>query len=154
MLVIRPTGDVVLCCSDMYSDVVMRNICPQRGANRARNLGYTEAKGEYIQWLDADDELGRDKIERQVTALEQQPQFDIACSDWEWCFYDQGSCQWRLEFSGQCWTDPVQQHLLHHWHPPHAYLLRRAAADRLQAIQPGTRTRRSGLTGNTSPGRP
>ena len=108
--------------------------CPQRGANRARNLGYTAAQGEYIQWLDADDELGQDKIARQVTALEQQPQFDLACSDWEWCFYDQGSCQWRLEFSVQCWTDPVKQHLLHHWHPPHAYLLRRTAADRLQAI--------------------
>ena len=30
MLVIRPTGDVVLCCSDMYSDVVMGNIWDSR----------------------------------------------------------------------------------------------------------------------------
>lgn len=30
MLVIRPTGDVVLCCSDMYCDVVMGNVAHQR----------------------------------------------------------------------------------------------------------------------------
>jgi cellulose synthase/poly-beta-1,6-N-acetylglucosamine synthase-like glycosyltransferase len=36
--------------------------CLDPGANHARNRGFTDAKGEYIQWLDADDELDANKI--------------------------------------------------------------------------------------------
>jgi glycosyltransferase involved in cell wall biosynthesis len=44
-----------------------------RGAPRARNLGLAEAKGEYIQFLDADDLLLRDKISHQVALFESNP---------------------------------------------------------------------------------
>src|SRR5690348_9446918 len=44
--------------------------CPAQGANHARNHGYGFARGDYIQWMDADDAMELDKIERQVTALE------------------------------------------------------------------------------------
>ena len=37
-----------------------------RGAAAARNAGYAESRGEYIQWLDADDLLAPDKIELQM----------------------------------------------------------------------------------------
>ncbi len=40
-----------------------------RGASAARNLGIQHAKGEYLQFLDADDFLSPDKIEKQVDAL-------------------------------------------------------------------------------------
>jgi Glycosyl transferase family 2/Domain of unknown function (DUF4037) len=114
--------------------------CPEKGANYARNLGFTHAQGEYIQWLDADDELDPDKIALQVVALERDRTYDVACADWEWHYYQQDKLHFRMGFSAQCFEDAMLQFLLHHWHPPHAYLLRRAAAQRLhqeQAWYPG-----------------
>lgn len=39
---------------------------PNRGASAARNAAYSLAKGDYIQWLDADDLLHTDKIRLQM----------------------------------------------------------------------------------------
>ncbi len=41
-----------------------------QGAAAARNHAYAICQGDYIQWLDADDLLGPDKITRQMEALE------------------------------------------------------------------------------------
>jgi len=46
----------------------------------ARNKGLSEAKGEYIQFLDADDLLSPDKIERQIKLLLQHPGKIAVCS--------------------------------------------------------------------------
>ena len=40
-----------------------------QGAAAARNRAFSESCGDYIQWLDADDLLAVDKIERQLAAL-------------------------------------------------------------------------------------
>lgn len=42
-----------------------------RGAAAARNHALSLSQGEYVQWLDADDILGQDKIERQFAELRQ-----------------------------------------------------------------------------------
>lgn len=55
---------------------------PNRGASAARNRGTVLARGEFIQYLDADDLLGPDAIERRVAAL-QATDSDVAYSDWE-----------------------------------------------------------------------
>jgi glycosyltransferase involved in cell wall biosynthesis len=41
------------------------------GAAAARNLAFQLCKGDYIQWLDADDLMSRDKIERQMAVVNQ-----------------------------------------------------------------------------------
>jgi glycosyltransferase involved in cell wall biosynthesis len=42
---------------------------PNQGASSARNKAFSACQGEYIQWLDADDMLAPDKIEKQMSAL-------------------------------------------------------------------------------------
>ena len=51
------------------------------GACVARNSGLREAKGELIQFLDADDKLEPDKFRTQVEFLESHPEIDIVFGD-------------------------------------------------------------------------
>jgi glycosyltransferase involved in cell wall biosynthesis len=52
------------------------------GASTARNRALSEAKGEYIQFLDADDLLAPDKIETQMSRLAANPSLSIASGAW------------------------------------------------------------------------
>ena len=57
---------------------LMRN--SGNGAASARNRGLSEANGDYIQYLDADDLLSPDKLTAQVNLLEQSPPGCVAFS--------------------------------------------------------------------------
>lgn len=50
------------------------------GAAVARNTGLSVATGDYIQFMDADDYLSPDKIEKQVEALQQNPGCVAVCN--------------------------------------------------------------------------
>jgi len=52
---------------------------PNSGACVARNKGIEMSQGAYLQFLDADDVLSRDKIEKQVAVLEANPGFLGVC---------------------------------------------------------------------------
>lgn len=108
--------------------------CEVQGANHARNAAFLAARGDYIQWLDADDELGPDKIAMQVAALEAQPECSIAYCDWLWQFHhEQRPAQFL--FRERPYDDMLLQLLLDNWRPPHAYLLKRAAAQQLHQMR-------------------
>lgn len=53
-----------------------------QGASAARNRAFQESKGDFIQWLDADDVLAPDKIERQVRRLQREKPGVIASGEW------------------------------------------------------------------------
>jgi glycosyltransferase involved in cell wall biosynthesis len=58
------------------------------GAATARNRAYGQSQGDYIQWLDADDILSPDKIERQVAAMQETGNNRIlASSPWSYFFF-------------------------------------------------------------------
>lgn len=108
--------------------------CSTQGANPARIEGLREAQGDYIQWLDADDQLAPDKIQRQVMALERESRYDLAYGDWQWCVYAQQRLVYQQMFVGEPHTAWLLQCLMDNWQPPHTYLWRRQAADRLQTL--------------------
>lgn len=61
-----------------------------QGAAAARNNALAQSHGDYIQWLDADDLLGRDKIEQQMSALNRLPHTrTLASAAWGTFFYRQ-----------------------------------------------------------------
>jgi glycosyltransferase involved in cell wall biosynthesis len=55
---------------------------PNKGAAAARNFGFQQSSGEYIQFLDADDVLGVEKVKRQLKALQASPKNAIASCRW------------------------------------------------------------------------
>ena len=52
----------------------------QPGANAARNAGIKLARGTWIQFLDADDELEPQKIQNQVDLIIEEPFIDVIYS--------------------------------------------------------------------------
>ena len=65
-----------------YNNRLIWQTGANKGGNHARNLGFTLAKGEYIQYLDADDYLLPEKIVKQVQLL-QTSAGDVVYSDWQ-----------------------------------------------------------------------
>lgn len=55
---------------------------PNRGAAAARNAGLAAVRGEFIQFLDADDLLAPDKIARQLAILGSAPRDALAMGPW------------------------------------------------------------------------
>jgi glycosyltransferase involved in cell wall biosynthesis len=52
-----------------HSDKIIATVETKKGAPAARNRGLQSAKGDWIQFLDADDELFPDKLERQMNLV-------------------------------------------------------------------------------------
>lgn len=50
---------------------------PKKGLHHARNAGLANCSGEFVQFLDCDDLLNQDKIEKQVFVLRCNPRIDI-----------------------------------------------------------------------------
>ncbi len=66
-----------------YANKITWKTIDHKGGSHARNFGMTLANGEYIQFLDADDYILPEKIERQVQCLE-QTRADIVYGDWRY----------------------------------------------------------------------
>ncbi|MCO4818304.1 MAG: glycosyltransferase family 2 protein [Bacteroidetes bacterium] len=55
---------------------------PKKGACSARNYGYNKSSGKYIQFLDSDDILSKDKLKKQLGALKNADKSFVANCGW------------------------------------------------------------------------
>lgn len=100
------------------------------GASRARNVGTQLARGEFIQYLDADDLLVPGKLEVQLQALA-AGSADIAYGDWrELRAKSDGTFTPGRVVARRIEGDPQIALLTDFWCPPAVYLFRRAIVDR------------------------
>jgi glycosyltransferase involved in cell wall biosynthesis len=56
-----------------------------KGAPAARNLGITQATGDYIALLDDDDEMTLGSLAVRIRALVENPDIDMVCADYQNC---------------------------------------------------------------------
>jgi glycosyltransferase involved in cell wall biosynthesis len=81
---------------------------PNEGASAARNKALSLAQGDYIQWLDADDLLAPDKIQKQMDVAQQSPsKRTLLSSAWAHFFYRTSRAQF---IPTELWSDlsPVE----------------------------------------------
>jgi len=106
-----------------------------KGGNHARNYGFSLSTGKYIQWLDADDRIGKDKFRIQLEAFDKDPQADIVYSDWKLLTYKGEKIVLEEDFHGRPFDDYLYELLINRWAAPHCYLLKRTIAQRLYEIK-------------------
>lgn len=105
------------------------------GACAARNRALAEARGDFIQYLDADDLLAPDKIERQLCRLEGEPPGTVASCAWS-RFYN-GDLTTATQTHAPDWRDyePASDWLVQSWEGrgtffPGAWLIPRTIVER------------------------
>jgi glycosyltransferase involved in cell wall biosynthesis len=76
------TDDTLAIANSFKSERLSVIAQPNRGASAARNKGLQVARGDYVQFLDADDLLAPDKIERQIQLLLPLDPMTLASGSW------------------------------------------------------------------------
>lgn len=71
------TEEVVKSYSVKDSRIRFIGYSPARGGNIARNTGIEAANGEYVAFLDDDDEWMTEKLERQISVMESNPDIGL-----------------------------------------------------------------------------
>jgi glycosyltransferase involved in cell wall biosynthesis len=107
-----------------------------KGGNNARNCAFSHSKGEFIQWLDSDDQIREGKFTAQIGFLDKNEHIDIVYSDWELLIYGEGFKRVEREVKkNKPRTDFLMALLMDKWSPPNCYLMRRAAAEKLHEVK-------------------
>jgi len=100
-----------------------------QGAQAARNCGVKASRGEYIQYLDGDDLLTKDKIEAQVNFLASAcgQGYGVAYGDARFLLEKRSGFQIGEQLGTGCMDDPVVGLLGGSFNPSFSYLCRRSA---------------------------
>ena len=69
---------------EKYSDQITYIYQDNKGVSAARNKGLEHAKGEWIAFLDSDDEWKKKKLEKQIAFIEINPLFQWSHGNEKW----------------------------------------------------------------------
>ena len=99
-----------------------------QGVSKARNKGFTIAKGDFINFLDGDDTFLPNKLQEQVQVFQDNPDISICICDHQ--FYEERQEVYKYYEFDKLTTKPLEQ-ILYKWHngvafPPHAALYKRS----------------------------
>jgi GT2 family glycosyltransferase len=83
-----------------FPDVILHQQ-PNAGVTAARNAAFARSRGEFIQYLDADDLLAPDKIELQMGRLRDRP-LCVATAEWGRFYSDPAETQFKPD---DTWAD-------------------------------------------------
>lgn len=102
-----------------------------KGASSCRNYGLEQAKGNFIQFLDSDDIISRNKLECQIKLLEKDPHNSIATC--KWGTFTDNPANSHIHQSLKAYdnfNDPLDfleaMGVSICYFPPHAYLIRKS----------------------------
>ncbi|OOZ40988.1 hypothetical protein BOW53_05535 [Solemya pervernicosa gill symbiont] len=99
--------------------------CTEQGSMPSRVMGFEHSEGEFIQLLDADDELLPEKIAVQMAQFEVSVGVDVIYGDWEWRFLRDDGSYSALHFKSDNYSDYLLRLLANEWRPPICFLTRR-----------------------------
>lgn len=95
---------------ERYPNIIKTHKQENKGACAARNKALELSKGDYIQWLDADDILANEKIEKQLSAIDFIKKTDVLLSSSFAKFYI-NSRKSKL-ISNKLWQDLIPKYWL------------------------------------------
>jgi glycosyltransferase involved in cell wall biosynthesis len=88
--------DATLAVARRYESAEVRVVTqPNSGGAAARNAAYKLCQGDYIQWLDADDLLGPDKIEKQLARAADGNRRILLSSGWAPFMYRRAAARFK-----------------------------------------------------------
>lgn len=115
---------------EKYPSIVKLFINPGKGANAARNFGFEQSSGDFIQWLDSDDFLLPGKFDAQLLLLQQQ-KADIIYSDWLINYWRDGEKYHSEQKKYEDYFDFLLELLKDNWTSPNNYLMNRKTVEML-----------------------
>jgi glycosyltransferase involved in cell wall biosynthesis len=110
-----------------FPDIVKLFSNPRKGACAARNYGFEKSKGDFIQYLDADDLLSPNKIEEQLKLIKDKPDVIANCT-WQYFHNIIGDTKNKKQSIDKDYDNPTQwlidswdgkgMGLIHNWLTP------------------------------------
>lgn len=124
--------DILQRWAQQYPNIIKVFTNPNaKGGNNARNYGFEQSTGKYINWLDADDQIFENKLQQQVAYFEAHPSTGLVYSDAVIDYYNpDGTLNHRDHDDHK--KGYIKDYLLASindtWVPPFAYLVARPVA--------------------------
>ncbi|MEW5860943.1 MAG: glycosyltransferase [Cyanobacteriota bacterium] len=113
-----------------YNGKIIFESGPNKGGNHARNRGFALSKGDYIQYLDADDYLLPEKIERQVNFFGETGA-DVVYEDWRYQHHLPDGTIFLDEIQVCGYQEDILESLLRNWWTtPGAILIKRSIVEK------------------------